>query len=336
MSLTSALLAPAASLSCSVVICAYTERRWDDLSAAILSLSQQPAATQIIVAVDHNPALADRLRKAFPHITITENRAAAGLNHARNAGVAAAQGDIIAFIDDDALPDAHWAERMLAAYADPTVIGVGGSIEPNWAGSRPNWFPQEFDWVVGCTYRGMPEQPAPVRNLIGCNMSFRREAFDLVGGFTIGRVGKLALGNENDETEFCIRLGNAVPEAKILYAPDIHVLHRVTAERMTARYFVKRCFSEGISKSKLSHLVGKQKSLASERTYTLRTLPSGVLRGLGDVLNGKSSGFARAAAILFGLATTVAGYGYGRLWLRTPAEMVPAIPDLMKFDEQNR
>ena len=328
----SASAAPLAPHSCSVVLCAYTDRRWDDLSAAIMSLSQQPAATQIVVAVDHNQALAARLRGAFPYITVVENTNAPGLNHARNAGVAASQGAIIAFIDDDALPDADWVERMLRPYQDASVIGVGGSIEPNWPASRPDWFPPEFDWVVGCTYRGMPEQPTAVRNVIGCNMSFRREAFDLIGGFHFGRVGALAIGSENDETEFCIRLGNALPQAKIIYSPDIHVLHRVTPERLKLRYFVRRCFSEGISKSKLSRHVGQQKSLASERTYTMRTLPLGVVSGLSDALRGRVHGLKRAAMIILGFGSTVAGFVYGRLRRSSPPMTTAPRPQMVHTD----
>ncbi len=67
--------------------------------------------------------------------------------------------------------------------------------------------PEEFYWVVSANYRGMPPSGAHVRNLLGGNMSFRREQFDVVGGFRsdIGRgAGKRPLGCE--ETEFCIRL----------------------------------------------------------------------------------------------------------------------------------
>ena len=100
---------------------------------------------------------------------------------------------------------------------------MGGAIEPLWESDRPRWFPPEFDWVVGCTYRGMPCEPKPVRNLIGCNMSFRREVFAQIGGFRdeIGRVGARPSGC--DETELCIRLGQRLPHALLLYSPCARV-----------------------------------------------------------------------------------------------------------------
>jgi hypothetical protein len=81
---------------------------------------------------------------------------------------------------------------MIAHYDDPMVHGVGGSATAVWTGGpRPRWLPAEFDWIVGCTYVGQPTRTAHVRNLVGCNMSFRREVFDIAGGFSdrIGRVG---------------------------------------------------------------------------------------------------------------------------------------------------
>src|SRR5919201_4775352 len=162
--------------SVSVIICAYTERRWSDLVAALDSVrSQRRPATEIIVVVDHNPKLLERLREQFSDLTLVANPGEPGLAAARNAGVATATASIAAFLDDDAVADPCWLERLVAGYADPNVIAVGGSIDPLWEGGRPRSFPPEFDWVVGCTYRGMPEAAGTVRNLIGANMSFRRE-----------------------------------------------------------------------------------------------------------------------------------------------------------------
>jgi hypothetical protein len=80
--------------------------------------------------------------------------------------------------------------------------------------------------VVGCTYRGMPENRSRVRNLLGGNASFRREAFDLAGGFQngIGRsAGKRPLGCE--ETEFCIRVTQNSPESVFLFDNRVMISH---------------------------------------------------------------------------------------------------------------
>jgi glucosyl-dolichyl phosphate glucuronosyltransferase len=298
----------------SVVVCAYTLDRWDDLVAAVTTLQQQsrPPA-EIIVVSDHNPRLFERVRAAWPGITALENDEARGLSGARNTGVLAASEPIVAFLDDDARADLDWLRRLLATYDHPGVLGAGGAILPAWESGRPAWFPEEFDWVVGCTYKGMPLTRSRQRNLIGANMSFRRDLFRSAGGFQtgMGRIGTLPLGCE--ETELCIRGTQKFPGAYYVYEPQARVYHRVPATRATWRYFISRCYSEGLSKAMVSQLVGAGAGLSSERTYTTRTLPTGVLRGIGDALTRRRpGGLGRATAIVAGFAVTVAGYVRGR------------------------
>jgi GT2 family glycosyltransferase len=299
----------------SVVLCAYTEARWDDLVEAIASIQRQVLLPyEIIVAVDHNPRLFTRIQQHLPGVVVVENCEARGLSGTRNSGLAVARGSHVVFLDDDAIAAPDWLTCLSMAFAHPRASGVGGAIEPLWLGGHPTWFPPEFNWVVGCTYLGMPEMPATVRNLIGCNMAFRKEVFAAVGGFRIGRVGALSIGQENDETEFCIRLRATCPEAELWYEPAAAVQHRVPASRATLAYFTRRCFSEGVSKARLSRQVGQGQALSAERAYIARTLPQGVLRGLSDtVLRRDPGGVLRASAIGAGLMITAVGYLVGDL-----------------------
>ncbi len=297
----------------SVVICAYTEDRWDDVLAAVASVrSQSRPAHEIVLVVDHNPALLGRLRPVLPDVKVIPNSGRRGLSGGKNTGVAAARGDIVAFLDDDAVAEAGWLAALAAGYEVADVAGVGGLTLPLWDTSAPRWFPEEFAWVLGCTYRGMVR--GPIRNLMGGNASFRREAFDVAGGFRsgIGRTsGGRPLGCE--ETEFCIRLRQAAPETVLLYEDGAVIWHRVPAERARFAYFRSRCYAEGLSKAMVTRSVGVGDGLASERRHALVALPRGVTRGLRTAVTGDPYGLGRAASIVAGLAFTTAGYAAGSI-----------------------
>ena len=302
------------TLSATVVLCAYTERRWDDIVAAIASLRAQTVPpVQIIVVVDHNETLRDRVVQHAPDLKVVDSIGVPGLADARNTGVALATGDVVAFLDDDAAAAPDWLEHMLAAYLDETVLGVGGHVEPNWEQGRPAYLPREFWWVVGCSYNGLPETTAAIRNPIGAGMSLRRDVMALAGGFStdLGRVLKDPAGCE--ETELCIRAAASSPGGRFLYEPRAVMHHRVPAERVTWAYFRSRCFAEGRSKAVVTALTGSGPALSAERSYVASTLPRGFCRGLGEAIRGDSAGFVRAAWIGLGLSVTTAGYVSGRL-----------------------
>lgn len=303
------------SPSVTVVICAYTDARWASLVEAVSgSLEQTLAPDEVIVVIDHNEDLVVRAREAFPAARVLENASRQGLSGARNTGFEAAAGDLVAFLDDDAVPAPNWLESLVQPLQDERVVGAGGSAEPSWhEGTRPAWFPREFDWVVGCSYKGLPTTAEPVRNPIGCSMLFRREALVAAGGFalTLGRVGKVPLGCE--ETELAIRIARLDPGASVIYVPDAAVRHDVSPDRMTWKYFRRRCYAEGLSKAAVVALGGAQTGLSSERAYVSKVLPLGVLNGLRDVMSGDRDGVRRAAAIIAGVGFTGAGYVRARL-----------------------
>lgn len=321
--------------SFSVVICAYTEKRWDDLCAAVASVrSQTLLPRQVVVVVDHNPVLLARAQAAFTGATVVPNQGQRGLSGARNSGVAVAQGDVVAFLDDDAFAEPDWLGELAVGYDTDDIVGVGGGVEPCWPAVGPGWLPEEFRWVVGCSYLGQPLVDTPVRNFIGANMSFRRSLFDSVGGFRsdIGRVGTRPLGCE--ETELCIRVSHRLPGSVLLYRPGARVHHRVGAERMTWAYFRSRCYAEGLSKAMVARVAGRSPALSAERAYVIATLPRGIARGLRDGVGGDPTGLPRALAMAAGLATTSAGYLAGTFVTDTPRRGHPSRRRFRSFDRR--
>lgn len=306
----------AAANSLTVIICGYTLDRWDAISDAIESLRAQTVApAEIIFVSDYNAPLFERASGSFSDVTVLANGSAQGLSGARNTGVRAASSDVVAFLDDDAAADSFWVQMLMTAYSDRKVIGVGGGVLPDWRAARPSWLPEEFFWVIGCSYRGQPTSRAEVRNAIGANMSFRREVFSTVGEFdpAVGRFGADAAGCE--ETEFSIRVRRGFPHSHIVLEPDAVCHHIVGPDRVTRSYFRRRCRAEGRSKALVSRLAGADAALESERTYVRSVLPRGVLRGLSDFARGDRSGAARALVIVEGLTLTVSSYLTARVSL---------------------
>ena len=221
-----------AQVDVSVVVATYNAERRDELDACLAALGRQTVApVEVIVVVDHNPDLLAAARQAFPSATVIENRHARGLAGARNTGIDAARGSIVAFVDDDARPEADWLERLHDCFADPTAVGAGGALIPRWTNGMPRWLPTEFYWVFGCSYTGLPEQLAPVRNPIGANMAVRRKTLEEIGGFRAGGAGEeprtirsrgvvRAQGNVPDDTDLAIRVKQRWPDSIWLYQPE--------------------------------------------------------------------------------------------------------------------
>ncbi len=314
------MTASVATPSVGVVICAYSSARWTELEEAVASVRRQSLpADEVVVVIDHNEDLLARSRQAFPRARVIPSRGEPGLSGARNTGVHAVSADIVAFLDDDARADPRWLQALADAFSDPQVIGAGGWVVPRWESEICRWLAPEVYWIVGCSYRGLPPAVTDIRNPIGADMAFRREAMEAVGGFRegVGRVRERPVGDE--ETDLAIRAHARWSETRILHVPGARVYHDVPAARTSWHYVVARSWAEGRSKAELSAAVGSAPALSSERAYVTHVLPVGVLRGLRDALLRRDpSGLGRAASIVVSLVATVAGYAYGRVVNRTP------------------
>jgi hypothetical protein len=100
-------------------------------------------ADRIVLEIDHKKELLAYATSALSQGGVA-NHEARGLSGERNTGVAAATGDLIAFIDDDAIIDARWLDIPVARCKGPDILGDSGWINPLWVGLRPAWLPEEF------------------------------------------------------------------------------------------------------------------------------------------------------------------------------------------------
>jgi glycosyltransferase involved in cell wall biosynthesis len=238
----------------SAVVCTYN--RYDLLPGAIESLRQQdaPANAVEIIVVDNSPnqteaAAFGRRYADLPGLTY-RTEATPGLANARNVGYAAAQGGIVAFIDDDARAAPSWAAALVAAHLayDGHAGIVGGRVVPNWLGERPGWLgPQLQGYLSLLDLGGSRRELAAGEALVGCNLSFDRSALIAAGGFAtnLGRIGTQATLLSNEEVEVCGRIRR---DGKLaVYEPDAVVEHVIQVERLTQDWFRRRAAWQAVS-----------------------------------------------------------------------------------------
>lgn len=307
---------PASPVPTSVVIATHTSQRCQSLTQAVASsLEQRPKPYEVLVVVDNNPDMYEWVCEELPDVVAVNHRGTTGASATRNAGARIAGATVLAFLDDDAIARPNWLQCLTAPLARPDVAGVGGYVEPIWVGQKPQWMPDEFLWVVGATYRGMPRTPGPIRNAWSENMAVKRADFWKIGGFRegYGKTGLVTRGAE--DTDFCIRLTSALEGRAWWYEPSARVGHTVPSSRSTLKFFARRCYIEGETKADMAALLGPEKAMHDEWQHATKTLPRGVVTEMQQAFRDRQLAAAqRASAIGLGLSTAALGYTVS--WLR--------------------
>jgi GT2 family glycosyltransferase len=298
-----------------VVICAYTHERWELLCRAVRSVQQQtrpPSA--ILVCVDHNDSLFDRCLQRWPdegqpevpRVKVLRNRYPGRLGSARNTALEQVRSEFTAFLDDDAEAETTWLAALMRVYEDTDAVAVGGAPMPRFETCRPGWFPPEFDWVFGCHYRGLPSRRQPIAHLIGASMSVRTDALRSVGGFH---------SDLHDDMDLSHRIAASFGASSVVYEPEARISHFVPRERVTWRYFWRRCYTVNRSKVRALADMGYAGNLSAELRFG-RLMVAAVARDVARGARGDTDAVAQAAAIVAGLGVAGIGHLRGSLDLR--------------------
>ncbi|PSQ32846.1 glycosyl transferase family A [Halobacteriales archaeon SW_12_69_24] len=193
--------------------------RYDDVVEAARSVFDQTHDdVELVLISDGNPDVFDRFEAEFgdrPGVRTHCNDRNRGLLVSRNDGADVATGDIVAFLDDDAVAHPEWIERLVAAYEDHDAVAAGGKMVPMWVDGEPRFLPEEHYYLIGATHRG-----------------------NLQGG----------------ETELCERL-RAEYGRGVYYVPEAEVAHKVFDYRTDPRWLLDRAFWQGYSKRGMEQFV---------------------------------------------------------------------------------
>lgn len=232
----------------SIAVCTYN--RADDLRACLAALDARGyhGSHEVIVVDNSDDAShhASNETAAGKHRGVTYLRSdPPGLSRARNVALAAATGEVIAYLDDDATPLDGWAEAVLAAFADADVVCAGGPILPEWEGQKPAWLGGEL--LLSLAVMDLGPRDRDLREdefFFGANSAFRVGALRAVGGFAehLGRTKTDLMGDEEIDVQRRLRA-----HGRSRHAGGARVLHHIHADRCSMQWFLKRYAWQGVS-----------------------------------------------------------------------------------------
>jgi len=230
-------------LKVSVVVCSVGR---ETLFDCIESLKNQDYDNYEVLVVSFERAIEERVKSLGARFVFSQK---ANVSYQRNLGILESKGDLICFIDDDAVASQSWIKNLVGSFVDEKIACVGGKIKLKLEGQIQEMIENLEEGILkgflGETMLGEERMEVKQPLLWGSNICFRREIFDEVGYFDekIGRTPGLMLCNEDIEIQKRI----LEKGFKIVYEPKALVWHRVPAEKLKVDYFLQRGFWQGYS-----------------------------------------------------------------------------------------
>jgi len=203
----------------SIVVCTYN--RASCLDRCLQSLLKQTYGhCEIIVINGLSTDRTDAVLAGYQGIRTVRQGKMRGLSYARNLGIVSSRGEIVAFIDDDAVADPDWLRYLVGAYEDDTVGGTGGYVYDPWGNVQfDNGIIEKNGRPEAVRPSGLASVPGQYRICMGTNCSFRRAVLDEIGGFDH------YFRYYHDESELCVRI--AQKGYRIIYVHEAVVLHEM-------------------------------------------------------------------------------------------------------------
>jgi glycosyltransferase involved in cell wall biosynthesis len=285
-----------ASLPISVVIA--TCDRTDMLLQAVRSVVSQPCSPLEIIVVDQSRSDACRaaLQEQFKDEPIRYHHLdSTGASRARNFGLARASGEIVAFLDDDALAEPGWLEAIAEVFREQSDLALaGGPLRPLDDLPEPSWFPPPLRFLLGLYDGGLVRCPMPEGDQpIGANMAGRKDVLLAADGFPeqLGPDRSRWFQLSGEEALLSRRVRSS--GGSVTYEPRMAARHVISGRKWTRRYLLQRSFSEGATNVQQKRLLGLMKPGSHEMILYAREL---LLAGARFVLPRYGSAFPWSSA----------------------------------------
>ena len=264
-------------MNITVILCTYNrcESLVKALDSVALSHMPESVAWEVLV-VDNNSH--DRTRDVVADFCVRYPgrfrylfERQPGKSHALNRGIAEAQGDVLAFLDDDVRVEPMWLQNLTAALLKGKLAGCGGRVLPEWNSAPPRWLPKgdyyrapvPREKARSCTPKQWPQIPdnkeryalGPLALFdlgleagrlteppFGTNMAFQKAMFAKYGGFRVDLGPRPGSEIRCEDTEFGRRL--LAGGEQLWYEPSAIVYHPVTQNRLRKQYFLAWWFAK--------------------------------------------------------------------------------------------
>jgi glycosyltransferase involved in cell wall biosynthesis len=215
----------------------------------VVELPSNASLEVLVVAnacTDGTSELVSGVIATFPYELRLVEEPRLGLSQARNRGVQEARGDWLAFLDDDAIPDALWAVNLTRALEQGADL-IGGRVDLGWTlAPRPDWLDPRLESLLSRTNPERADQAAEgYIDLIGANFALRRSLLVRTGIFDqkLGRYGKALLAGEETALMTAALKGGA----RVIYLPSARVTHLVLPDKVERSYFLNAAAGVGHS-----------------------------------------------------------------------------------------
>ena len=294
----------------SVVVCTYTMDRYDVFTEAVESvLTQTYEPIEVVLVIDGNPEVYERAVKDFggrENVVISDNDENRGISYTRTRGAELASGEIVAFIDDDGMAEGDWIANLVEVYDKTDAIAVGGQVLPDWQVRKPEFFPEEFYWLVGCDEKGFGEHMEEMRNTYGSNISYRRKVLLDVGGYdeNTGRRGDKHI--QAHESTVGARIRREYGRG-VIYNMEAKVHHKLFEYRGDFRWLANRSFWQGYSKRIMDHIIPE--AAGDKNEYLADLLTKHVPERLVSLVREPELAKVKQLVALF-VFTAMVGFGY--------------------------
>jgi glycosyltransferase involved in cell wall biosynthesis len=247
----------------SIVISSYN--RADKLQKALQGIenqqSVQPDDFEVLIVDNNSTDDSEAVALSFDsemnlRFVIEETQ---GLGHVRNTGFLLAQGEYVAYLDDDAIPPPTWISGILKIISSQSPDCICGPYYPYYDTEKPTWFLDEYEIrTKGDKQRLL----VPGEECSGSNMIWKKEVLELLGGVdvSLGMKGEYIVGGEDSDLfrRYWLKAGTPPLNGRIVYNPDLEILHWTPGYKMRVNYILKRNYAAGIAAARMrrddSHL----------------------------------------------------------------------------------